>query len=169
MSHADTSTRTIKNSSSDALATLSCHATLLPSNQKIFSKTFMSYSTYHAITSHHTPSQAPTQAGNKLMQAANKLTANILRECNIRLWRSVCILLRVYDSNSSQCPTASDRRGPSGTWRGDLKAHAGAKQNVLRKVLSRSVWLDRPPSANAPAWVMPTHPRGLSRIHLRTH
>ena len=51
----------------------------------IFSKTFMSYSTYHAITSHHTPSQAHTQAGNKLMQAANKLTANILRECNIRL------------------------------------------------------------------------------------
>ena len=32
-----------------------------------------------AITNHDTPSQAPTQAGIKLMQAANKLTAYILR------------------------------------------------------------------------------------------
>ena len=32
-----------------------------------------------AITNHDTPSQAPTQAGNKLTQAANKLTPNILR------------------------------------------------------------------------------------------
>ena len=73
----------------------------------------------------------------------------------------------MYDSNSSYCPTASDRRGPSGTWRGDLKAHARAKQNVLLNVFCRSVWLDSPSSANAPAFAMPTHLRGLSRIHLR--
>ena len=35
-----------------------------------------------------------------------------------------------------------DRRGPLEPWRGDLKAHAWAKQNALQEAFFRSVWLE---------------------------
>ena len=115
MSHADTSTRTIKNSSPDALATLSCHATLLPSNQKIFSKIFMSS---QAITSHHTPSEAPTQ-GNKLTQAANKLTSS-------------GSATSVYKGVSASCRACMTRTPPNVRRRLTGGAQVGPGEGILR-------------------------------------
>ena len=159
MSHADTSTRTVKNSSSDP-CTESFMQMCNQQFQELCKHSRNKDGTFPTCTVNCLWAYAKAKSWGSQETRENTTLQGTLH---------VVVLLRVYDSNSSQCPTASDRRGPKGAWRGDLKAHAGAKQNVLRKVLCRSVWLDGPSSANAPAWVMPTHPRGPSRIHLRIH
>ena len=47
---------------------------------------------------------------------------------------------RVYDSNTSRGPTASNRRGTN-TTRGDLKAHARKRQDAPYEVIYPGVWL----------------------------
>ena len=55
---------------------------------------------------------------------------------------------RMYDSNTSRKPTASDRRGLEAT-RGDLKARAWAEQDALTAAICPSVW------PTAPFWHVP--------------
>ena len=61
----------------------------------------------------------------------------------------VCNIWRMYDSNTSRSPTASNRRGPKAA-RGDLKARAWVEQDAPMDHVSRGVW-PAPPVKNAPS------------------
>ena len=76
----------------------------------------------------------------------------------------------MYDSNSSQEPTASHRRGPEACG-GDLKASAAPEQNAPSRAICRSVWPTLPMRGLLPPFGKTAHGnlQRQGRIHPRRH